>query len=181
MKATVSRILVPVDFSECSRAALEFAVALAGHMGAIVDVLHVWESPYPIGYGMEATLLSQFSQAQAGTELEEFLAAIDDHSGPPGTIHSHLETGIPSETILKVAENDQYDLIVMGTHGRTGKHYWLVGSLAAELVRRAPCPVLTIRPPRRLAKSARGKSNHLRMRRDKAEHEAMITAQGGGV
>jgi nucleotide-binding universal stress UspA family protein len=144
---TLRRILVPVDFSPCSRAALDYAAFLGTHFGAAIDVLYVWQPPRSIWeplYPIEATqpALAAFESTDAGQQMKEFLAHLDGRAGI--RVRGRLETGDPYETILGVAVDDAYDLIVMGTHGRTGMSHLLLGSLAEAVVRRAPCPVLTV-------------------------------------
>jgi nucleotide-binding universal stress UspA family protein len=143
------RILVPVDFSACSRAALDYASFLAQRLGATVDVVHVWDAPPYLGPevllhipGETRLTLAQFAGARAQRDLEHFLASVEH----PGVVKGRVETGDPCDTILRLAA-EGYDLIVMGTHGRSGLAHVLLGSVAEKVVRRAPCPVLTIREP----------------------------------
>ncbi len=143
----IERILVPVDFSECSRAALKYAVHFANRLGSSsIDVLHVWQPPLNIDPatrlrqegGKEATL-SEFIHSQAGQKMKEFLAELEQ--GGEFSVQGRLETGEPQETVLQVAEG--YDLVVMGTQGESSKAK--LGSIAQRVVRNAACPVLTIR------------------------------------
>jgi nucleotide-binding universal stress UspA family protein len=152
---TISRILVPVDFSPCSRAALDYGAFLGARFGAAIDVLHVWQPPRSIWeplYPMDVAQhrLVRFESTDAGQQMKEFLAHLEGQGNLK--VRGRLESGDPYETILGVAIDEAYDLIVMGTHGRTGMSHLLLGSLAEAVVRRAPCPVLTIHradPPRR--------------------------------
>ena len=146
----IRRILVPVDFSECSRAALEHATVLAERFGASIDVLHVWEPPHYVGpeflieeRGETGHPLQQAALNQAGTEMDEFLSGFRQRA----RFSVRFESGKPYETIIKLAANEPYDAIVMGTHGRSGLAHMLIGSVAEEVVRTAPCPVMTIRRP----------------------------------
>lgn len=152
---SIRRLLVPVDFSPSSRAALEYAASLAERFGAELEVLHVWQPPVLYGPGIaEAiiytpegkTTLSQFSRTQAGKQLEELIS--DLHRRASVAAHGRLEMGDPTENILKIAAGG-HDLVVMGTHGRTGLSHMFLGSVAEKVVRRAPCPVMTIRVPER--------------------------------
>jgi nucleotide-binding universal stress UspA family protein len=141
------RILVPVDFSECSMAALEYALFLSRRFQASVDLLHVWQPPRPVWtisypYDVGHECLAIFEQTEAGRQMKEFLARAERETP---RVRGRLESGDPYRTILEVAEGDGYDLLVMGTHGRTGMSHLLLGSLAEAVVRRAPCPVMTIR------------------------------------
>jgi nucleotide-binding universal stress UspA family protein len=147
---TISRILVPVDFSPCSRAALDYAAFLGKRFGASIDVLHVWGPPRQLWYpwytvGPVQDWLSSFERTEAGNEMKSLLWHLENNLDI--TVRGRLESGDPRSTILSVAAEDHYDLIVMGTHGRTGLSHLLLGSIAEGVVQRAPCPVLTIRTP----------------------------------
>lgn len=145
----VKRILVPVDFSPCSKAALEHASFLAHRLGAELEVLHVWEPPTYVTPemvvhmpGEKSRTLAEFVRTQSGQAMEALLASIERDGL---VVHGRLETGAVVETILRAAREN--DLVVMGTHGRTGLSHLLLGSVAEKVVRRSPCPVLTVREP----------------------------------
>jgi universal stress protein A len=145
----MNRILVPVDFSACSRGALEYSANLAQQFGATLHVLHVWEPPrYIIPEvlvqvpGEPSQTLADFARSEAGKEMEKFLI---DLQSDAFEVKGRLESGDPTDTILRLAADDDYHLIVMGTHGRTGLSHLFLGSVAEKVVRRAACPVLTIR------------------------------------
>jgi nucleotide-binding universal stress UspA family protein len=148
---TLRRILVPVDFQEGSRAALVYAAFLAEPFHASIDVLHVWEPPHLVGADLllhgsaspGGQTLAQFARTHAGHEMEHFLSAIERR----GTIRvrGRLESGNVPRTIVQLAAETPYDLIVMGTHGRRGLERILLGSVAERVVRLAPCPVITLR------------------------------------
>jgi nucleotide-binding universal stress UspA family protein len=89
------------------------------------------------------TTLAQFVRTRAGKELEQLLSDIQRRSTIEVT--GRLDMGDPCEAILKTAAAGHHDMIVMGTHGRTGLSHLFLGSVAERVVRRAPCPVLTIR------------------------------------
>jgi universal stress protein A len=148
----LSRILVPVDFSEQSLAALRYATFLAAPFHAKVDVLHVWEVPHFVGMDLmlqmpnvDSEPLEQYVRDQVAQEMNDFLAAgqLREHV----QVTQRLEAGDVDSVILQVAKAERYDLIVMGTHGRTGLAHLLMGSVAENVVRHAPCPVLTVRHP----------------------------------
>jgi nucleotide-binding universal stress UspA family protein len=147
----IRRILVPVDFSPASRAALEYAVFLARRFDAGVEVLHVWEPPLYVGPEItitapgRAVTLAEFARTEASRGMEEFLASLD-RAGLP-SLNGRVDSGPPAATILRVATDEHCDLIVMGTRGRTGLAHALLGSVAEKVVRRASCPVVTVHAP----------------------------------
>jgi nucleotide-binding universal stress UspA family protein len=129
----IRRILVPVDLSSCSRAALEFARTLGGALDASLDVLFV--SPES---GSEA-------QREAERELRGFVAG---SSGAPSvTLRERVVSGDPRERIVSIAEGEDFDLVILGTHGRTGRPRMLAGSVAESVVRTSSRPVVTVREP----------------------------------
>ncbi len=147
MTQPIRRILVPTDFSEHSRKALEYAFSLAQRMGASVELLHVWEPPVHIAPdalmmmpGWEDASVEKYGLAQAGRHLHDWAEQYRSSPVPPQV---HLERGIPADTILRVAQRG-YDLVVMGTHGRTGLSRLLMGSVAQKVSARASCPVMTV-------------------------------------
>lgn len=146
-----SRILVPVDFSECSGAAFAAAVELARKLGATITLLHVWDVPFlwpSVSDTMvtvpteEPMTVAQLVKKRANEELQRFLADYP-HAGVEVT--GRLEMGEPTLAICRVAQDGHHDLIVMGTHGRTGFSRVLAGSVAENVVRHSPVPVLTVR------------------------------------
>ena len=151
MRKQISRILVPTDFSDQSRAAFEYALFLAERMNAPVDLLHVWEAPRYVSPdlmlavpGWSAVTVEQFSRAQAGKELEAFLAKVDRHGV---AVKPVLEVGDPSVAICRAAKAMGADLVVMGTHGRAGLARLFLGSVAEKVVTHSEVPVLTIKLP----------------------------------
>ena len=147
---SIERILVPIDFSPCSDAALEYGIFVAERFDATLHVLHVWEPVHLVAPDMVmwrgdgAAALSEFARTQAGKEVERILARLDRRGL---RARGRLESGDPYELILGLARDEKFDLVVMGTHGRTGLAHLLSGSVAEKVVRNAPCPVMTIRMP----------------------------------
>lgn len=147
MTRPIHRILVPTDFSEHSRRALEYAFSLAQRMGASVDLLHVWEPPVHIAPealmmmpGWQDASVEKYGLAQAGQRLHDWA---EPYRSGPVPLQVHLERGIPADAILRAAERG-YDLVVMGTHGRTGLARLMMGSVAQKVSARASCPVMTV-------------------------------------
>ena len=147
MNATISRILVPVDFSPHSDLALDYATTLAGRLGASLHVLHVVEPvSAPVGGGeLYMPDLSEFHAslvADAERRMEDCRAHASA-AGVPATTGVFL--GQTATTIASTATEKECDLIVMGTHGRTGLGHLFLGSVAEKVTRLAPCAVLTVR------------------------------------
>lgn len=142
--ASIRNILVPVDGSEASSAALQHAVALVEESpGARVDAVHV-ETPDRFQVGSSVEL----APAAREDEEREMTAAIERAQARIGDrVSLRRVSGEPLRTILELASEGGYELIVMGTHGRIGRLHVLLGSVASGVVRNAPCPVLTVREP----------------------------------
>lgn len=134
-------LLVPVDFSRPSRAALRHALALAAATGARVILAHVLE-PFHAGLLMDTTA-SQDSARRAANERLEALLIEARRTWPK--VSRELRVGHPVHTIVALARRVSADLIVLGTHGRTGLRRSLIGSVAERVVREAHCPVLVVR------------------------------------
>jgi nucleotide-binding universal stress UspA family protein len=137
------RILCPVDFSESSIAALEFAFSLAQKGDAAVSALHVFE--WPVDDEPMAVPTPEYRQERERDVAAKLEALVPDSAGnrwPPRTRFAH---GKAYRQILSVAADDGADLIVMGVHGRNALDLMLFGSTTNQVVRRATCPVLTLR------------------------------------
>lgn len=138
----IRKILHPTDFSDLSRPAFELACALARDFGAELVVCHV--SPWPVvgvAEGMIVELPTGWAE-QVRAQLEQ----VKPDDSKVRVVH-RLERGEASALILKVAAELKADLIVMGTHGRGGLSRLLIGSVAEDVLRKAPCPVLTVKSP----------------------------------
>jgi len=148
---TQKKILVPVDYSPSSKLALEWALVLADSMKASVHVLHTWEVPpylrpdLTVWSGEISETLADHTHAEADKGMRAFLAAMKVEGRP--NVTSQVLPGTPYATIVEVAKERGFDMIAMGTHGRSGVAHLLLGSVAEKVVRHAPCPVLTIRAP----------------------------------
>ncbi len=148
---TLKTVLVPVDFSETSDAALRYGKALAQAFGASLHLLHVVQEPYSQpwaveAYGFSLATLQEDWIKDARTRLDQSVTA-DDRTA----LHAKTTTllGHPVTEILRYAADEKIDLIVMGTHGRGPLGHMIMGSVAERVVRRSPCPVLTVRHPER--------------------------------
>ncbi len=149
--AKVKRILVPVDFSWPSRSALEHARKLAAASGAAIEVLHVFEG---LSSAVPAAMTSSFQQTGEGWERlrEHLVRELDTFAG--GGIPVRVDAGLASEVIASTARGGRFDLVVMGTHGATGRFRPALGSVADGVMRKAPCPVLTVHVPGRVSHEA---------------------------
>lgn len=144
----IRRILAAVDFSDPSRAALEYALALAERLGASVDVIHAWTSPAYVSPSLAVQLstrgpsrtLREAMLEEAERQMASFLATVHPRSGVE--LRTRLEFGREADVIL--AASAEYDLLVMGTHGRGALTRAVLGSVAARVIRGAPCPVITL-------------------------------------
>ena len=147
------RLLCAIDFSESSVAALRYAASLAVESRAALTLLHVLEWPWneppppdftqlPAPQGAALAEYRRYSEKMASTEIESLLSMAAAVASPPTT---RLRHGKPYVQILEVAAEEGSDLIVVGVHGRNPVDMMLFGSTANQIVRRATCPVLTLR------------------------------------
>ena len=144
------QILVPVDYSEPSRRALQLALALGGD--AKLVVVHAWDRPAYVSDEMVAykdgtrRSLSEMIRENAEKEMNDFLAGVPEAVGRK--LEHHLLSGDPVAVILEEATKPGYDVLVIGTNGRTGMTKLLLGSVTEKLIRLSPIPVLTVPPAR---------------------------------
>ncbi|MEZ5293304.1 MAG: universal stress protein [Vicinamibacterales bacterium] len=143
------RLLVPIDFSDTAAAAVKYAVALADGFGAEIHLLYVDEQPLEWqGVPEMALVSSPADDAARARRAEAELAGLltrEERERYRAVVAT--ARGAPAAAIVTYAAAHDVDLIVMGTHGRGAVAHLLIGSVAERVVRRAPCPVLTI--PRR--------------------------------
>lgn len=134
----LKKLLVPVDFSDCSRKALQYAIPFAEQFGAELNLLYV-EEPYPIIADLGPVTLQELPDARG--ELETLRQTISE------SIHSSawVRTGVPHIVIRETATDLGIDLIVLSTHGHKGFRRVILGSTTEKVVRYAPCPVLIVR------------------------------------
>jgi nucleotide-binding universal stress UspA family protein len=133
----VRTILVPVDFSTHAEQALDYAIALAQALQARLSLLHVRDDTDLYLWSYTAQAEAEARQAMAG-----YLARVQA-AGVAG--QSTMAHGVPWREIVETARATGVDLIIMGTHGRTGLQHALIGSVAERVVQHAPCPVLVTR------------------------------------
>jgi universal stress protein A len=160
---TIKRILVATDFSLDADAALAYGLALAKVVPACIHVLHVVENPLAAG----AWSTDLYSAELAGLQInlvrsaeQQLRAGIRTIDRPGVKITTEVRTGSPVAAIVDCARERRSDLIVVGSHGRTGISRMLMGSVAEAVVRSAPCPVLVIRPVEHETTAAAPKEEH---------------------
>jgi nucleotide-binding universal stress UspA family protein len=136
------KILHPTDFSEHASHAFKLACSLARDAGAKLILLHVHYVPMVT----PAEVPPPYQPEESPEVLWERLRAIQPEN-PEVAVEYHMRVGDVADEIISQAQVTQSDLIVMGTHGRTGLSRLLMGSVAEKVLRRAPCPVLTVKHP----------------------------------
>lgn len=146
----IGMILHPTDFSESSKHALDYALAFAGEFGARVFVLHVIEEMAKAMYFdmLQAPPMVEIMadiEAQANTALREL---VPEEYTRKLKLEYLVRKGVPFLEIVRCAKEIKADIIVCGTHGRTGLKHVFFGSVAEKIVRKAPCPVLSVRHPK---------------------------------
>ena len=143
------RILVPTDFSKHSQNALTYAVAFAEKFGAELYLLHIVQDLAL--FIPDAVTVSPPVSPPVGQLTAAVRGALDRLVQEKGlqrdNVHAEVRDGTPFYEIVQFAREKEIDLIVMGTHGRSGLAHVLMGSVAEKVVRKAPCPVLTVRHP----------------------------------
>jgi universal stress protein A len=150
----IRQIMIPIDYSENSKAALTYGAELALGFGASLDIVHVWDRPT---YLTDAVMvqrpgeghkpIGELIRENAQHDMTEFLSQLS----LPATlsISSRLIAGEPASALLAELKKGEHDLVVLSTHGRTGLAHLLLGSIAERLVRLSPVPVLTVPIPGR--------------------------------
>jgi universal stress protein A len=142
------RILFPTDFSHYNDAALHFASKLASEADAVLYIVHVDETmaTYPVMGEAAAYYYAQASRDDDRKEIRDRLSQVLPTISDVRYEHHYL-MGLPVDEILKFAERESIDLIVMATHGRSGLTRLLMGSVAEGVMRKAACPVLIVKQP----------------------------------
>lgn len=143
----INNILVPIDFSDYSKNALRYAAQFAKQFQAKLFLVYVVEPIiYPADFSMGQVAIPSTDidlNSRAKEELNNLAKTID----PSLTVETLIETGKPFVEINDIARDKDIDLIIIATHGHTGMEHLLFGSTAEKVVRKAPCPVLTLREP----------------------------------
>jgi len=140
------KICCPIDFSDASHHAMQGAAELTRRFGAELTLLFIYELP---GNAPQDLLFSPSDVLREvlreyDRRLGEWKARAEHLCGRP--VLKHLEVGTPAKEIVRFVRDGRFDLVVMGTHGRSGLRHAVFGSVAEKVVRQALCPVLTVRP-----------------------------------
>jgi universal stress protein A len=141
----IQNILVPIDFSETSKRALLFASDLAQQYNAKLTLLFVYQAPntfFPEGYEPSVSMLFEDLYQYYEKSLASVAQSIEGQIS--STPNMKLSQGVPDIEIIREATEGNYDLIVMGSHGRTGLSRVVIGSVAEKVVRHALCPTLIV-------------------------------------
>lgn len=145
MAFTIRTVLAPVDFGASSEHALDVALDLAKSVGATLHVLHVYQIPvygFPDGAFLAGPEIATRMSEAAQRGLDALVQRIADRGVP---VKGTLRQGAPHEEIVAMAKESAADVVVIGTHGRTGLSHALMGSVAEKVVRTCPVPVLSVR------------------------------------
>jgi len=148
MEPNIKKILVPVDFSDYSKSSLRYAINFVRQFHSELYLIYVVEPViYPPDFTMGQIAIPSvdFEMDKRASEELNKLA----HKEIPGDIKVHpiVKTGKPFIEIIETASEENIDLIIIASHGHTGVEHLLFGSTAEKVVRKAPCPVLTLRDP----------------------------------
>lgn len=139
-------ILCPVDFGSASLASLPLAVEQAQFRGATLHLLHVWQPGREYaGEGPPIPFAAELPREQIQSDLASL-----DLDLPAQRVETHVSSGDPAKDIVELAEQLDSELVVMGTHARSGLRRWIIGSVCEEVLRHCPCPVLVCRGPEQL-------------------------------
>lgn len=151
---SIKRILVPIDFSPSSRAALAHALAVRSALGAGVSVLHVHEPSGFLGADSLALMPIDHPSGRWALVRGEILRELEQFLGieRPGLDEVRVEAGVPADVIPEVARDGGFDLVLMGTHGQGPISRPALGGVAEAVMRKAHCLVMTLRLPGRVAR-----------------------------
>ena len=143
------RILCPIDFSEFTDEILEYAISIAGKYNSELHLIHIipnlnYFTPYESFFTPENLIVVEKNmETEVNKDFDELMKKINV---PAKKI---IKNGAAFVEIINYARTESMDLIIIGTHGRTGLEHILIGSVAERVLRKSPCPVLTVRPKSR--------------------------------
>ncbi len=141
----IKKILLPIDFSGASIKILQYAIFVAEKFNAKIFIVYVKDFPYTLSGLPPSRLDEDYDEHMIRLAKEKMASFLEDYRDQiPVSFESSILSGLPAEKIISYAEMECVDLIIIGTHGHTGLHKILVGSVAEKVIKLAPCPVLTI-------------------------------------
>lgn len=145
---TLSKVLCPVDFSEYSKHALTYAVALATQFRSQLTLVHVVEPIHlPLDIAMGAPGILRYEDGVVERAREQLENLLDAPTKAELSVDTRVLEGVAFVEIVRLAREEETDLIVLATHGVSGIAHLLLGSTAEKVVRKASCPVLTVKSP----------------------------------
>jgi len=148
METTIKKVLVPIDFSDYSKSALKYAVNFAKSFNADIILIYVVEPIiYPPDFSMGQIAMPSINTEWDDRAKDELLKLAKSEIADIANVKTVIKTGKPFVEIIETAKEENIDLIIIATHGHSGVEHILFGSTAEKVVRKAPCPVLTLREP----------------------------------
>ena len=148
MELEIKKILVPIDFSDYSKSSLKYAVSFASKFNSEITLIYVVEPViYPPDFSMGQIAIPSVN-VEWDLKAKEELDKLGKQEIPDSiNVSIKIKTGKPFLEIIDTAAEENIDLIIIATHGHSGVEHILFGSTAEKVVRKAPCPVLTLREP----------------------------------
>ena len=143
---SLKKVLCPIDHSDCSKEALKYAVSLAMKDEAKLLLLHVIDIR-SFSEGLDAMSKPLPDEETLEQLRVKLLDCIPEEIRDDMDVEAIVTQGIPFAEIISVAKEKEIDMIVIGSHGRTGISHMMLGSVSEKVIRKAPCPVLTVRQP----------------------------------
>jgi nucleotide-binding universal stress UspA family protein len=148
MELTIKSILAPIDFSDYSINSLKYAVSFAKQFQSSIILIYVIEPiVYPPDFSMGQIVLPSVDNEIYPRAVEELEKLAASEAPPEIKVKTIIKTGKPFIEIIETAKEESVDLIIIASHGSSGVEHMLFGSTAEKVVRKAPCPVLTLRDP----------------------------------
>ncbi len=148
MEPEIKKILVPIDFSDYSKSSLKYAVNFAKHFNSELFIIYVVEPViYPPDFSMGQIAIPSVDLEMDKRAVEELNKLAQKEIPKDLRVKTIVKTGKPFIEIIETASEESVDLIIIATHGHSGVEHILFGSTAEKVVRKAPCPVLTLREP----------------------------------
>lgn len=142
----LKHILHPTDFSDASNNALKYACALASQFDAELHIINVLPDPASVMPTVAGFMPTDYYQQQTQYANEELASLPEEVVSYSGSVTRNVCEGMPFVQIIRYARENSIDMIVMGTHGYSGLKHMIMGSVAENVVRKAPCAVLTVHP-----------------------------------